>query len=76
MASKLNPLYGHESISWPVSLSLNFRERGPHFEKPSAEPQVLLIVSGPCVIKKVWTMSVLFNWSDDAETKGVGFSVK
>jgi len=40
------PLYGHCVIGSPEVLSLKVKERGPHFDTPSAGEQLLLTVSG------------------------------
>ena len=48
-----NPKYGHFKIVKPVDLSLKEITRGPHFEIPSAEPQLVLIVSGIWVLKVI-----------------------
>jgi hypothetical protein len=72
-----NPKYGHLQILRPVDLSLKEIARGPHFEIPSPEPQLLLIVSGICVLKLIcWTLSVDLTEIEVAEAKGIsGFFV-
>ena len=41
-----NASYGQDEITKPDDLSVKIIWRGPHLVKPSAEPQILLTVSG------------------------------